>query len=51
MQNQHLRQMLLKVLPAWSPQQVRQTLLQAAATLHASPTYRAVTLLFNVDPQ
>ena len=50
-QNQHLRQMLLKVLPAWSPQQVRQTLLQAAATLHASPTYRAVTLLFNVDPQ
>lgn len=50
-QNLHLRQMLLKVMPAWRPQQVRQTLLQAAATLHAEATFRSVVVLFNVDPQ
>jgi primosomal protein N' (replication factor Y) len=47
---QYLQEILLKLETGYSPQRVRQFLLKAEQSLHAIPSYRYVTLSYDVDP-
>jgi len=47
---QYLQEILLKLETGYPPQRVRQFLLKAEASLHAVPSYRYVTISYDVDP-
>lgn len=47
---QYLQEILLKMETGYSPQRVRQFLLKAEQSLHAIPSFRSVTLSYDVDP-
>ena len=46
----HLRQMMLKIDPKWSPASVRRTLAEARTALNAIAAYKGVVVVYDVDP-
>ena len=46
----HLRQMMLKIDPKWSPASVRRTLSEARTALGAIAAYKGVVVVYDVDP-
>lgn len=46
----HIRKLMLKVSPHYTPQSIRQTLLSARENLLKTPGFKSVNLFFDVDP-